>query len=102
MQDPLHDTGTFSTPHGSKYLQQLCKHFAHKIETRFDDTSGECALSPGPATLSADETGLTVHITAPDEEGLAVSRSIIDKHLIRFAFREDFQNMSWAGTSSEG
>ena len=27
-----YQTGTFTTDHASKYLQQLCKHFAHKIE----------------------------------------------------------------------
>ena len=36
----LCSTGTYATPNGSKYLQQLCKHFAHKAEVTFDSLSG--------------------------------------------------------------
>ncbi|MBS8227734.1 DUF2218 domain-containing protein [Vannielia litorea] len=95
MQEQLHDTGRFATPHASKYLQQLCKHFGHKIEVRFDETSGECALPPGPATLKAEPEALVVDVTAPDEEGLTRARAVIDNHLVRFAFREGFETMTW-------
>lgn len=36
----LQQTGTFMTPNASKYLQQLCKHFAHKVAVVFDETEG--------------------------------------------------------------
>ncbi|MFY0634113.1 MAG: DUF2218 domain-containing protein [Vannielia sp.] len=95
MQEQLHDTGRFSTKLASKYLQQLCKHFAHKIEVRFDEISGEAALPVGPAVLKAEPDALVVTISAADEEGLQRARGAIDNHLVRFAFRENFEKMDW-------
>ncbi len=92
----LTQTGRFETENASKYLQQLCKHFAHKIDVRYDAVSGEIKLPPGPARLAADETSLTVEITADDAESLERARHIIDDHLKRFAFREGFEAMAWA------
>jgi len=91
----LTSTGRFETRNGSKYLQQLGKHFGHKIEVTFDDKTGEFALPPGPATLTADDTGLSAQISAQDDEGLKVAKHIIDNHLERFAFREEFRDMNW-------
>lgn len=88
-------TGKFATPNGSKYLQQLCKHFAHKIEVENDETSGNIRFPMGTARLSADEAGLTVHFDLEKAEDSERAQSVIDKHLERFAFREDFKTMSW-------
>lgn len=87
--------GRFETPHASKYLQQLCKHFAHKVEVAYTPTEGRAALPPGPATLEATETGLTVRLSAKDDAGMGHARAIIDLHLKKFAFREDFEEMAW-------
>ena len=92
---PLTETGQFETPNGSKYLQQLCKHFAHKVIVEYDDKEGLAALPAGPARLYASATGLRVEITAEDAEGLTRARHVIDDHLKRFAFREGFEGMSW-------
>ena len=89
------ETGTFQTEHASKYLQQLCKHFAHKIEVEYDAEKSAAALPPGPAELHATDSDLTVRITGKDEEALKVARYIIDSHLERFAFRENFETMDW-------
>lgn len=85
-----------ATAHGSQYLQQLCKHFAHKIEVEFTPTEGRMALPMGPALLKADDSGLWIEVTAPDSEGLIRAKGVIDSHLARFAFREDFEHMPWA------
>ena len=83
------------TENASKYLQQLCKHFAHKVEVDYDETQARAALPVGPATMNADDSVLRVNITAEDEEGLARARHIIDDHLRRFAHRENFEHMTW-------
>ncbi|APZ52219.1 DUF2218 domain-containing protein [Salipiger abyssi] len=93
---PLHETGTFQTSNASKYLQQLCKHFAHKIDVEYDETSARMALPTGPATLSASGEALRAEISAESDEGLERARGIIDKHLERFAFREGFEKMAWS------
>lgn len=98
MSNPHAATGYFSTPKASSYLQQLCKHFAHKIEVRFDAHSAEAALPPGPCQMRAGDDTLTIEVTAPDAEGLTKAKSIIDKHLERFAFREGFETMEWSDT----
>jgi uncharacterized protein len=89
-------SGSYATPHGSRYLQQLCKHFAHKTEVSFDATSGQVALRSGPAILRADAQGLTVTVSAPDAEALPGAQFAIDKHLAIFAHREGFAKMTWA------
>lgn len=90
------ETGVFATPNASKYMQQLCKHFAHKIEVEFDEETGKVALPTGPVALNAKDDALLVEITGADEAGLLRARAIIDDHLARFAFREDFKGMDWS------
>lgn len=89
------ETGTFATPNGSKYLQQLCKHFGHKVDVDYDHQTGTVAFPMGPAKMQADETGLTVVFTLSKPEDVPAAHSVIDRHLETFAFREDFKGMVW-------
>jgi len=88
-------TGCFKTDNASKYLQQLCKHFGHKVGSQFDTTTGRVDFPFGPATMAASDTALEVTVEAPDSDGLARARGVIDSHLARFAFREEFEAMEW-------
>ncbi|WP_146344103.1 DUF2218 domain-containing protein [Falsiphaeobacter marinintestinus] len=87
------DTGVFDTPNASKYLQQLCKHFSHKATVEFTPETGSLELPVGSAQMTADGQTLTIKVTGED---LPRMRMVIDKHLERFAFREDFKHMNWA------
>jgi hypothetical protein len=91
----LTSTAHYPTPHASKYLQQLCKHFAHKVAVSNDETAGSVALEAGPATLAADENGLTLHVTAEDAKAIIGARFVFDIHLVTFAHREGFTGLSW-------
>ncbi len=82
------------THHASKYLQQLCKHFAHKVNVNFDTQNGFAALPPGPCTMKASEVELYIHCQSDDPEKLPMSRSIIEIHLEKFAWREDL-TLTW-------
>lgn len=95
MQVEITDRGQFQTEHASRYLQQLCKHFAHKIEVQFDETSGTAQFPFGSATLTATPEQLDVVLTATNEDGLERSRRAIDSHLETFAFREGYTKMNW-------
>ncbi|WP_341863747.1 DUF2218 domain-containing protein [Gymnodinialimonas sp. 57CJ19] len=88
--------GTFPTAHASRYLQQLCKHFGHKVEVSYDERTGRAALPPGPARMWADDDMLQLEVTAGTEEGLGTARYVIDSHLETFAYREKFKAMDWA------
>ena len=83
------------TGSASRYLQQLCKHFAHKIETEFDTRKGICRFPHSTATLAAREDRLDIEIAAEDEAALDRGRDVIWSHLQRFAFREDLGEPIW-------
>jgi len=89
-------TGTFETPNASKYLQQLCKHFAHKVDANCDETRGFAALGFGPTQFEADVATLSVKITLNDDSDPIPAQQMIDAHLERFAFREKFKTMVWS------
>lgn len=87
--------GTFQTQNASKYLQQLCKHFAHKIEVEYTATEGTAEFPGGTAKFLADDTTLTVDFALKGPENVPNAKMVIDKHLERFAFRENFTEMNW-------
>jgi hypothetical protein len=87
--------GTFATPHASRYLQQLCKHFGHKVKTSFDESAGTIAFPIATATLTAAPAVLTVTLDVREPEQISRMREVIDSHLQRFAFREAFSGMTW-------
>lgn len=77
------------TAHASRYLQQLCKHWTHKFEVSFDATHGTIAMAEDRIiTLDATADHLQVRLNAPDEV-TAHLQQVIDKHIARFAFREE-------------
>ena len=81
---------TIPTEHGSRYLQQLCKHFAHKIPVEFDPTRGHIAFPMGGVDLAADAAGLTITVRPTSAEKTEELRDVVARHLVRFAFREEF------------
>ena len=93
-------TGRWATPKASQYLQQLCKHFGHKVETRFDERAGTIAFAEGPVRLVATATELLVTLEGTTPETTTCYREVIDSHLKRFAFREGFETMDWDNTET--
>lgn len=87
--------GHFATPNASKYLQQLCKHFGHKVDVDYDESAGQAALPYGPARMTANSEGLRVSIDLKYLDDRPKAQSIIDSHLEKFAFREGFKVMDW-------
>ncbi len=85
------------TEHGRKYLMQLCKHFAHKIDVTYSENHGECRFSCGTAVLDADNEGLKITAIATEPDQLAETESVIERHLVRFAFRENLEALHWQG-----
>ena len=74
------------TANGSRYLQQLCKHWAHKFAVDFTPEAGNIDLGEGRLVrMSADGKALTVDVEADDLERL---EHVVAVHIERFAFRE--------------
>jgi hypothetical protein len=78
-----------ATEHASRYLQQLCKHWAHKFPVEFDPRHGEIELSLGRTVMDADAAILRIAVTAPDPASLDRLEAVVADHIRRFAFREE-------------
>lgn len=78
-----------ATEHASRYLQQLCKHWAHKFPVEFDPNHGVIDLTMGRTVLDADAA--TLHIAVTTDEAGAIERmeTVVADHIKRFAFREE-------------
>ncbi|WP_425407343.1 DUF2218 domain-containing protein [Hwanghaeella sp.] len=94
IKQPIESRAVIRTEKASRYLQQLCKHFGHKIPVTFDSQAGHISFPGGDCRLQADEAALTMLVSAPDNEGLENLEGVAARHLERFAFREDMQ-IAW-------
>lgn len=83
------------TEHAGRYLTQLCKHFAHKIDVTYEGDHGECRFVCGTAVLEAKEGNLLITAISPDETQMMETQSVVERHLVRFAFREATEPLQW-------
>ena len=96
---------TVPTTSASRYLQQLCKHWAHNLAVTFNAEEGRIVFPkdarglnfPGDATvtLKAHETELEVLVDASAPEQLEGLKGAVASHLDRFAFREAPLAFNW-------
>ena len=84
-------TATIRTEHASKYLQQMCKHFAHKVKTDYDAHRGQVDFPYGPCTMTAADGALSLRCAADDETAIRIIHGIIESHLVKFAWREELR-----------
>ena len=87
--DERRSVADVATPHASRYLQQLCKHFAHRLPVTFDPAAGHIAFDGGDCRLAATDGLLSLTVTASGAEQRARLEDVVARHLVRFAFRED-------------
>lgn len=80
----------------SRYLQQLAKHWSHKMEVSFTPEQGTIDF-PGGSRLEmrADGETLDVVLTVPDDAETPRMREVVSSHLDRFAFREAPLTFDW-------
>ncbi len=84
------------TQSASRYLQQLAKHWSHKMEVSFTAEEG-AILFPNGSRLemrAASET-LDIVLTVPEDGNVAQMRQVVASHLDRFAFREAPLTFDW-------
>ncbi|MDS9469881.1 DUF2218 domain-containing protein [Paracoccus sp. MBLB3053] len=98
MSTMLKTTGHFATPNAQRYMTQLCKHFAHKVPATVEGDQAHVKFQKGSAQMRAGADDLEVTITTSEAEAVAMLRAVIDDHLARFAFRENFTMMTWSET----
>lgn len=88
-QSTLH----FSTTNGSRYLQQLAKHFGHKVPVTFTPHDGEVTLPFGTCEMAATDAVLSITVSGKTRD-IAHLEHFVGDHLARFAFREN-PTLTW-------
>jgi len=83
------------TANGSKYLQQLCKHWSHKLEVEFTPEKGTVRFPTSCATMTVEPDVLLVRVEAEDAATLERMQGVVADHLDRFAFREAPLAFDW-------
>jgi hypothetical protein len=83
-----HAIARLETAKASGYLQQLCKHFAHRLPVQFTAEHGRIPFQAGTCELEAGDGALTMRVAAADAGHLAELQDVVARHLLRFAFRE--------------
>jgi hypothetical protein len=81
-----------NTDHGSRYLQQLCKHWSHRFTVEFDEKAGRIPFSDeAQVEFSAEPSVLEMVLTVADPDNLERMQNVVADHLKRFAFREELE-----------
>jgi uncharacterized protein len=98
-------TARVPTQNGSRYLQQLCKHWSHNLNVEFTPEAGKVIFPknvrgadwPGDATLTlkAEQDTLECHLEASAEAQRETLKGVVSGHLDRFAFREAPLKFDW-------
>jgi len=84
------------THSASRYLQQLAKHWSHKMAVVFTEEEGTIDFPNGARlAMRADSESLDVVLTVPADGDVARIREVVSSHLDRFAFREAPLTFDW-------
>lgn len=90
------------TSRATRYLTQLCKHFAHEAEARpvrvrveYDDHEGATDFGwVGTCTMQAHTDGLRLRVAAGDPIRLRLLQRVVASHLERFGRRDEL-HVQW-------
>jgi uncharacterized protein len=84
------------TANAAKYLQQLCKHWSHKLEVDLSDRKGVVRFPAAVVAFDAVEDALLVKIESEKSEEVERMKGVVASHLDRFAFREAPLKFDWS------
>lgn len=87
-------TSTTQTASASKFLQQLCKHFAHKVPAERDANPGEVSFPFGKRHMEASGTCRMIHCKAGDAPKMRRARTVLDDRLELYARRRELK-LQW-------
>ncbi|MDQ1152814.1 DUF2218 domain-containing protein [Brevundimonas sp. SORGH_AS_0993] len=83
------------TQNAARYLQQLCKHWAHRFEVDFTPDHAVVALPEARLTLNAFPEALEILLQGESPEGVLRMRDVVQSHVDSFAFREAPLEFTW-------
>ncbi len=91
-------TGFAACEKPERYIQQLVKHWSHKMATSYDEGDGMGVFpfsEHDNAVMTARPDGIAITLTTPDRERNEHMRGVIERHIDRFAFREAPLTYEW-------
>lgn len=77
-----------ATARPSRYLTQLCKHFAHKVHAEYDYEHGVATFEAGTCAMDASDGHLRLRAEASDDSKLQHVQAVVGNHLERFGERD--------------
>ncbi len=89
-------TASVPTVNAAKYMQQLCKHWGHKLEVDLSEQRGMVKFPAAIATFEPRPEALKVTIEGEEGEAVERMKGVIASHLDRFAFREAPLKFDWS------
>jgi|GEM_PF-391720 len=82
----------------TKMIKRLCKHFSHKINTKWDGNHGEIYFAMGFCELQGDVSFLTLRCGANNLNDLTEVTDCIDSHVLRFS-KKTIKSTQWGITN---
>ncbi len=95
-------TSTFESERAARYLQAMCRHFAHKVPVSYDAVTGQAEMPFGLLTMQVAGDRLRFDIEAADPSSLDRMKHVVEAHLVRFAFRERLEKLDWSEPTGAG
>jgi hypothetical protein len=92
--------GFAATANGQRYVEQLVKHWSHKLVCSIAGGVADIAFRAGvSARFAAGEDGIAIDLLAPDTDTADRIKEVIERHVDRFAFREGPLAYRWEGAA---
>lgn len=77
--------GQAVTTDGARVMRRLCRHWSHKFNVRFDDSSGEIQLNDVKVSMRVQPDRLLVELENPSGEVPQRLTGVVADHLQRMA-----------------
>ncbi len=92
-------TVTFPLTDPARLIRRLCKHWAHKLTTKYDEQSGFVDFGDEKiAHLYANGDTITIKIKTPTESELETIQSVMERHVIRMIPEDEITEFQWASS----
>ena len=89
-------TARVPTANSGRYLRQLCKHWAHKLDVAFTAEEGTVRFPEAVAVMRAEPEALVVTIEGAETAVVDRMKAVVSSHLDRFAFKEAPLAFDWS------
>ena len=85
----------FPTDRAAQYVATMAKHFGHKIPVEVTGDAVVLRFEAGPGRLEARADGIALQVEAETAEDAAMLADVLERHLLRFAHREEPAALVW-------